>query len=105
MDKVKDKADGVGLLRAEHMLTESGKHPVFLAKNNPEQLIEIIVNKVGRIAEAFYPRPVWYRTLDVRTDEFRNLEGGENEPQEITQCWGGMGLEGSLEDQEDSNVE
>lgn len=98
VDKVKDKADGVGLLRAEHMLTESGKHPVFLAKNNPEQLIEIIVNKVGRIAEAFYPRPVWYRTLDVRTDEFRNLEGGENEPQENNPMLGWHGIRRSLEE-------
>jgi pyruvate,water dikinase len=98
VERVKDKADGVGLLRAEHMLTESGKHPVFLAKNNPEQLIETIVNNVGKIAEAFYPRPVWYRTLDARTDEFRSLEGGENEPSEKNPMLGWHGIRRSLEE-------
>ena len=36
-----------------------------------------------RITTAFAPRPVVYRTIDFRTNEFRNLEGGaEFEPVE-----------------------
>lgn len=69
------KADGAGLVRAEHMLTESGKHPVYAARNSPEELTDSITGGLGKIAKAFYPKPVWYRCLDARTDEFRELQG------------------------------
>jgi pyruvate,water dikinase len=36
-----------------------------------------------RITRAFYPRPVVYRSIDFRTNEFRGLQGGEEfEPHE-----------------------
>ncbi len=97
-EKVADRVDGVGLLRAEHMLTESGKHPVYLAKENPEELINIIVSGVEKIAKVFHPKPVWYRTLDARTDEFRQLEGGEQEPQEANPMLGWHGIRRSVEE-------
>jgi pyruvate,water dikinase len=31
-----------------------------------------------RITSAFAPRPVIYRTIDFRTNEFRNLTGGSD---------------------------
>jgi len=38
---------------------------------------------LGTITRAFAPRPVVYRTIDFRTNEFRGLEGGERyEPEE-----------------------
>ncbi|MFQ5648012.1 MAG: phosphoenolpyruvate synthase, partial [Candidatus Aenigmatarchaeota archaeon] len=97
-ERVADRADGVGLLRAEHMLTESGKHPVYLAKSNPEELVNIIMEGVGKIAKAFYPKPVWYRTLDARTDEFRSLEGGAEEPQEANPMLGWHGVRRALDE-------
>ncbi|MBI4167422.1 MAG: phosphoenolpyruvate synthase, partial [Candidatus Aenigmarchaeota archaeon] len=93
-------SDGVGLLRAEHMLTESGKHPIHLAKENPEELTNMIIEKLGIIAKALYPKPVWYRSLDARTDEFKNLAGGENEPAEQNPMLGSHGIRRSLEQQE-----
>ncbi len=36
-----------------------------------------MVESVGRIAGAFNPRPVIYRTTDFRTNEFRGLQGGD----------------------------
>jgi pyruvate,water dikinase len=35
-----------------------------------------------RITTAFAPRPVVYRTIDFRSNEFRNLDGGDTEPVE-----------------------
>ncbi|MBI3413369.1 MAG: phosphoenolpyruvate synthase [Candidatus Aenigmarchaeota archaeon] len=93
-------ADGVGLLRAEHMLTESGKHPIHLAKEDPETLTGIIIEKLGSIAKTLYPKPIWYRSLDARTDEFKNLAGGENEPTEANPMLGSHGIRRSLEQQE-----
>src|SRR5450759_2576815 len=37
---------------------------------------------VGRIAAAFAPRPVVYRAIDLRSNEFAGLIGGEVEPVE-----------------------
>lgn len=72
--------DGVGLLRAEFMLTESlgGRHPRdLIAHGEQNMLVDGMVASVGRIAAAFAPRPVIYRATDFRTNEFRGLAGGE----------------------------
>ncbi|MBU2519625.1 MAG: phosphoenolpyruvate synthase [Nanoarchaeota archaeon] len=88
--------DGIGLLTAENILTESGKHPVYLARTNPEELIETIVREVGSIARVMHPKPVWYRSLDAYTDEFRELRGGEEEPNESNPILGWHGIRRSL---------
>jgi len=97
-ERAAPKVDGVGLLRAEHMLAQSGKHPVMLARNDPEELIRIIEEGIGAIAKAFHPKPVWYRTLDARTDEFREMEGGGSEPQEPNPMLGWHGIRRSLDE-------
>lgn len=78
--------DGVGLLRAEFMMTEAlgGEHPKkLLAEGRREEFIERMASSVSRIARAFAPRPVVYRTYDFRSNEFRKLRGGEGfEPHE-----------------------
>ncbi|MDA4109585.1 phosphoenolpyruvate synthase [Mycolicibacterium holsaticum] len=78
--------DGVGLLRAEFMLTEalSGRHPRdLIAHGEQGSLVDAMVTSVGRIGAAFAPRPVIYRTTDFRTNEFRGLRGGRAyEPEE-----------------------
>lgn len=73
-------ADGVGLLRAEFMLTEAlgGRHPRDLIAHGEEgKLVDGMVASVGRIAAAFAPRPVVYRATDFRSNEFRGLTGGD----------------------------
>lgn len=78
--------DGVGLLRAEFMLTQalSGRHPRdLIARGEQAGLVSALVESVGRIAAAFNPRPVVYRATDFRSNEFRGLIGGdEYEPVE-----------------------
>jgi pyruvate,water dikinase len=72
--------DGVGLLRAEFMLTEAldGRHPRdLIAHGEQGQLVDRMIASVERIATAFNPRPVVYRATDFRTNEFRGLAGGE----------------------------
>lgn len=72
--------DGVGLLRAEFMLAQalSGRHPRdLIAHGEQEHLVAALAGSVDRIAAAFSPRPVIYRTMDFRTNEFRGLRGGK----------------------------
>jgi len=72
--------EGVGLLRAELILMHAldQTHPSLHLKDCPEEIfVERLKRDVGRIAQAFHPRPVLYRTTDFRSNEFRNLEGGE----------------------------
>lgn len=72
--------DGVGLLRAEFLLTQalSGRHPRdFIAHGEQFTLIDAIATSIGRIASAFGNRPVIYRATDFRSNEFRGLQGGE----------------------------
>ena len=71
-------ADGVGLLRAEHLMLSIGKHPRLLMEEGGNQvMIDTFANGVGKVAEAFFPRPVVYRFLDFKPDEFLELPGGE----------------------------
>ncbi len=97
----KTGADGVGLLRAEHMITSTGKHPAWFIRNNKvDELVEVVKKGIRTVAEKFYPKPVWYRTFDARTDEFRNLEGGEEEPEEDNPMLGWHGIRRSLDQPE-----
>ena len=78
--------DGVGLLRAEFMITDAldGMHPkALIAEGGSEEFVEKMTASLLRIAEPFFPRPVIYRTYDFRTNEFSGLRGAEDyEPHE-----------------------
>ena len=80
------EVDGVGLLRAEFMLTEAlqGRHPrQVIAEGGREAFVDAMAASLRTITGAFAPRPVVYRTMDFRTNEFRGLAGGDRfEPQE-----------------------
>lgn len=72
--------DGVGLVRAEFMILSAleGRHPrVLLEEGRGDEFVERLAADLRVIARAFHPRPVIYRTMDFRTNEFRNLEGGD----------------------------
>ncbi len=91
-------ADGVGLLRAEHMITSSGMHPAeFLREEKEDELINAVKNGIKKVALLFKEKPVWYRTFDARTDEFRSLKGGEKEPEEANPMIGWHGIRRSLD--------
>jgi pyruvate,water dikinase len=78
--------DGVGLLRAEFMLTEAlgGVHPRrLLAEGREREFVDRMASSLLVITRAFAPRPVVYRTIDFRSNEFRGLDGGADfEPME-----------------------
>ncbi|MEZ3115603.1 phosphoenolpyruvate synthase [Halobaculum sp. MBLA0147] len=91
-------ADGVGLLRIEHMVLSTGKTPAqYVADHGEDAYVEELVEGVRGVAEEFYPRPVRVRTLDAPTDEFRELEGGDDEPVEHNPMLGWRGIRRSLD--------
>ncbi|MFK0246009.1 phosphoenolpyruvate synthase [Amycolatopsis azurea] len=74
------QVDGVGLLRAEFLLTEAlgGRHPRdLIAKGEGESFVDSMAESLLRITRSFGSRPVVYRTTDLRSNEFRGLAGGE----------------------------
>jgi len=86
-------SDGIGLLRAEFMIAEMGQHPrKMLDEGKEQQFIDKLAGDLRRFAAAFYPRPVVYRATDFKTNEYRNLEGGEKyEPHEENPMMGYRG--------------
>lgn len=81
----KRDVDGVGLLRAEFIIAEEIKeHPKkMIEENRQEEFIEKLANGLEKVASAFNPRPVIYRFTDFKTNEYRNLKGGDKyEPEE-----------------------
>lgn len=77
--------DGVGLLRAEFLITSAlqGLHPRRLVEEGrTEEYVERMASGISTIAAAFDPRPVVYRATDLRSNEFRGLLGGEVEAEE-----------------------
>jgi pyruvate,water dikinase len=91
-------ADGVGLLRLEHLVLSLGKTPErYIEDHGAEEYVEQIVDGVRGVADEFYPRPIRVRTLDAPTDEFRQLEGGEDEPTEHNPMMGYRGIRRSLD--------
>ncbi len=99
-------ADGVGLLRIEHMILGLGKTPNWYIKNGKtEEYIDELVKNIKVVADAFYPKPVWVRTLDAPTDEFRAMEGGEGEPHEHNPMLGWRGIRRDLTETEHFRLE
>jgi len=70
--------DGVGLIRAEFMISEIGEHPRHMLKEGRgEEFTSRLAEGLTVFARAFEPRPVVYRTTDFKTNEYRHLKGGE----------------------------
>ena len=76
--------DGVGLLRAEFMVAQINEHPQYMLKQNRgQEFVDKLYEGINTFAKAFDPRPVVYRTTDFKTNEYRQLKGGEEfEPEE-----------------------
>ncbi|HEU4706210.1 MAG TPA: putative PEP-binding protein, partial [Solirubrobacterales bacterium] len=96
LERVADlEVDGVGLLRAELMVVEAleGTHPrMLLEAGEGEHFVERMADSLNRFASAFAPRPITYRTIDFRSNEFRGLEGGDRfEPEEANPMIGYRG--------------
>ncbi|MFC7186163.1 phosphoenolpyruvate synthase [Halorubrum yunnanense] len=91
-------ADGVGLLRIEHMVLSLGKTPEkYINDHGARAYQDELIEGVRRVADEFYPRPVRVRTIDAPTDEFSELEGGEGEPNEHNPMLGWRGIRRSLD--------
>ena len=97
--------DGVGLLRAELMVLEAlgGSHPrLLIEEGRGEEFVERMAVALQTFAVAFAPRPITYRTIDFRTNEFRGLEGGDRfEPVEANPM---IGFRGALRYTRDPEV-
>jgi pyruvate,water dikinase len=64
----------VGLTRIEGIIAELGKHPnYFIKEGNIKEYEDAIYKGVKEISKFF--DEIWVRTSDIRSDEFRNLEG------------------------------
>ncbi len=87
--------EGVGLLRAELMILEAlgGTHPrALLEQGRGDEVVDRMAEALSVFASGFAPRPITYRTIDFRTNEFSGLEGGERfEPHEANPMIGYRG--------------
>jgi len=70
---------GVGLLRIEFIFTAHVReHPLaLLKKGKKEELVRRLTEGIGKVCQAFHPRPVIIRTSDFKTNEYRGMPGGE----------------------------
>jgi phosphoenolpyruvate synthase (EC 2.7.9.2) len=90
-------ADGVGLLRIEHLILGLNKTPGWYIQNKKEEeFIQELHRGIKIVLDAFPGKPVWVRTLDAPTDEFRNMLGGEDEPDEHNPMLGWRGIRRDL---------
>jgi len=91
-------ADGVGLLRIEHLILGLNKTPNWYIENGrEEEFIAELYGGIKTVLDAFPGKPVWVRTLDAPTDEFRNMEGGHDEPIEHNPMLGWRGIRRDLQ--------
>ncbi len=93
--------DGIGLMRAEHILTISKEHPYHMIHTNKsKELQTILESELEKILKYFKDLPVYYRTFDARTDEYINLKGGKEEPKEDNPMLGWHGIRRDLDEPE-----
>jgi pyruvate,water dikinase len=99
--------DGVGLMRAEFLALSLGVHPrKLIADGGAEQFISFFSDSLAQVARAFFPRPVVYRTLDLKSNEYIGLEGGDlYEVNEENPMLGFRGCSRYLADEESFRLE
>ncbi len=86
--------DGVGLMREEFIIATSiKKHPLkAIEEGKAQEWIDKLAEGIERVCKAFYPRPVVLRFSDFKTNEYKDLEGGEKyEPKENNPMLGWRG--------------
>ncbi len=103
---IETQADGVGLLRIEHIILGLPKHPrQYIKEGKADEYVNELVSRIQTVVDAFYPKPVWVRTLDAPTDEFRAMQGGDGEPIEPNPMLGYRGIRRDLIDTEHFELE
>ncbi|MDZ8140802.1 MAG: putative PEP-binding protein [Nostoc sp. DedQUE04] len=79
--------DGVGLLRSELMVLNilDGQHPnSWILSGRQAELLELWSEQIMQFARAFAPRPVFYRSLDWRSQDLPSLSDSlESSPQSM----------------------
>ncbi len=86
--------DGVGLMREEFIIaTYIKKHPLkAIEEGKAEEWVDKLAEGIAKVCKTFYPRPVVLRFSDFKTNEYRDLEGGEKyEPEENNPMLGWRG--------------
>ena len=98
-DKIDDYGklpfDGIGLMRIEFIIIESvGKHPLYMIQTGQQQeYIDKLSNGIEKVARDISPRPIIVRFSDFKTNEYKNLQGGEQfEPHEENPLIGWRGV-------------
>ena len=86
--------DGIGLMRLEFIIAGLGAHPVYLIENGMEgSYVEALSKNIEKVAAAVNPRPVVVRFSDFKTNEYKQLKGGDKyEPDEANPMLGWRGV-------------
>jgi len=87
--------DGIGLMRVEFIMASYiGEHPNYLIEIGQQQkFIDKMAEGIAHVARAIFPRPVVVRFSDFKTNEYRQLKGGEKyEPHEDNPMMGWRGV-------------
>jgi len=71
--------EGIGLMRIEFILASYiGEHPLYLVETGQAQkFVDKLAEGIATVARAIQPRPVVVRFSDFKTNEYRELKGGE----------------------------
>ncbi|MEM1539045.1 MAG: phosphoenolpyruvate synthase [Candidatus Bathyarchaeia archaeon] len=82
-EKIEDYKDlpfeGIGLMRIEFILASYiGEHPLYLLETGRGQkFVDKLAEGIATVARAIQPRPVVVRFSDFKTNEYRELKGGD----------------------------
>lgn len=82
-EKIADYKDlpfeGIGLMRTEFILASYiGEHPLhFVETGESQRFVDKLADGISAVARAIQPRPVVVRLSDFKTNEYRELKGGD----------------------------
>ncbi len=71
--------EGIGLMRTEFILASYiGEHPMnFVDTGQGATFVDKLADGIAKVARAIQPRPVVVRFSDFKTNEYRELKGGD----------------------------
>jgi len=82
-EKIEDYKDlpfeGIGLMRTEFILASYiGTHPLeYVETGKSQEFVDKLADGIATVARAIQPRPLVVRFSDFKTNEYRELKGGD----------------------------
>ena len=83
LQKLPKNIDGIGVIKSESLLSENGIQPLSILKSGQQEFVDLLSQKLEKLASSSYPNTIWYKSLDIKSDDIQDVEDEAREQNPI----------------------